>query len=284
MKTYLQAPDFDTPPDGPIVLGHILTNPSKPYESINADDRLEVPKGILYQSTKTGLTASAKWDRELKVGIWAQILEGAYGGGIGTKNSKGTDDSLAVNALETSFIWPALAATKQYFKDSLNLPGVREFLQGSRYKKPVYMVVGLKIARKGASMTSESTSEHDTKASLMVDGKIAGGVPAEVGPQVARKSTHENSTSFEDSDDFVLAYRLRKIACSKVGKIQDEDYNKGALYGLEGESVDDGAAQNIQFVIDEEDLDSQKVGEFTSVQIMDEDDSEDCFFIILPTL
>ena len=272
-KTYFLTPDFDSPPDGPIMLGHLLTDPDEPLEALNPDDRIALPEGIYFKTTKKGLTTTAKWNRELKVGLWAQILEGAIGGGIGIKNSKGTDDNLAVNAMETTFIWPAPAATKKYIKESLLLPGVKSYIEGSQYKHPVYMVVGLKIARKGASLTSETSKSHEEKAALMVDGKAAG-VAAEVGPQYARKSTDKESITFEDTDDFVFAYRLRKIVCSKDGTFRDEAFDTGALFDSEGAKTGD---DTIPFVVGKEDVTGEDLDGFGYIKILDEKDVDDDF-------
>lgn len=113
---YFIAPDFACPPNTAMLLGHILTDPALPYESLNTDSLIPAPSSITLITTKTGFSATGSQLSSGKFGIWAQILEGAYGGGVGHNFDNSQDIEFEIDEIETSFIKPAGKETKEYMR------------------------------------------------------------------------------------------------------------------------------------------------------------------------
>jgi hypothetical protein len=247
---YFIAPDFDCPPNTAILLGHILTDPTLPYEPLNADALMPPTPSIVINTTKTGFSATRSQLSSGKFGIWAQILEGAYGGGVGHNFDNSQDIEFHIDEIETSFIKPAGIETKQYIKTCVEDEDVLAYFKGSIFKKSVYIIVGLKIA-KGAKVSIGSERSRETTAKAMVDG-TAGGFPFKAGPQAEVKGERKGSTKWKDEKSFVFAYRLR--TCMKGKIVKDVEFNKGAFLDLESSTGGKGDKE-LHFLVDEEDVD-----------------------------
>ncbi len=96
---------------------------------------------------------------------------------------------------------------------SMNSAGVKNFSEAGRYKKPVYLITGLKIAR-GASKIGSETVGCGGKGKLGFDG-TSYEVPVTVGPKVKVSSSKTNAVCFEGAEGFAFAIRLRKIKYKK---------------------------------------------------------------------
>jgi hypothetical protein len=199
---YFIAPDFDCPPNTAILLGHILTDPSLPYESLNTDSLSPPLPSVTLTTTKTGFSATRSQLNSGKFGIWAHILDGADGGGVGHNFDNSQDIEFEIDEIETSFIKPAGNETKEYMRTCVAGEDVQQFFEGSRFRKSVYMIVGLKIA-KGIRMSKGSERSRKTIAKLMVDG-TAGGIPLKVGPQAEVKGGRTESTEWKDEKALFL--------------------------------------------------------------------------------
>ncbi|KAH7410616.1 hypothetical protein BKA64DRAFT_661347 [Cadophora sp. MPI-SDFR-AT-0126] len=267
-KTYFLAPDFDCPPETAIKLGQIIAEPSTPYESLNADDLIPVPSSLIISTSKTGFTARRSQVRSGKCGIWAQLLEGAYGGGVGFNVGNSQDGEFSIDEVETTFIKPSGAATQDYLRKSLESEGVRGYLEGSRFRKSVFIIVGLKIA-KGAKVHTGSARSKDGVANLMVDGTGAG-LPVKVGPEVEAKVGMDESMEWKDEKSFVFAYRLRKVTCKKGKLAEDTAFNKGAF--LDGEKKAREEETELHYLIEDEDTDEAPDGMSLKTTVADEDD------------
>jgi hypothetical protein len=274
-KSYLLVRDFDNAPDDAIQLGHVLSDPLDPLFSLNADDRLEVPSPILKTSSKTGFTATRGQVRDGKFGIWAQILEGTtFGGSVNFSHIK--NDTYTIEKVDTSFMWLAPAAAKSYIQQSVDLMGVKRFLAAGRFRKPVYMITGIKVAR-GVSVNCEDKGEKGGTVKAMVDG-TGMGIPLKAGPEAEVSSKKVKDTAFEGSDDFVFAYQLRKITCSKKKPLKDEGYAKGAMF--DAGSTESKAGLPLEISVAGEDV----VGGDVGAQVISFDDEidgeDDCFAIV----
>lgn len=128
---------------------------------------------------------------------------------------------------------------EDYLQKCVEAGPVRRFLEKSRYRKPIYIVTGIKTVTGAKAKTLKSKSIQGSLG-LDVDGTIwsAGMVPIGGGPGISGTSSRSKATSWEESSDFVLAYKVRKVKVSKVGKVsRDEDYKTGAMldeYGRAG--------------------------------------------------
>lgn len=103
----------------------------------------------------------------------------------------------------------------------------------------MYIITGLKIVS-GARAKSSQDEAIGGSLSLDVDGTIwSGGIaPISIGPAVEGKARTKKGVSWDESSDFVLAFRLRKILVSKKSGTtrKDEDYKSGAMLEENGET------------------------------------------------
>ncbi|KAF4627637.1 hypothetical protein G7Y89_g10520 [Cudoniella acicularis] len=139
------------------------------------------------------------------------------------------------------------------------------------------MITGVKVAR-GASVNYEDTGEKGGVVKAMVDG-TGMGIPVKAGPEVEVSSKKVKDTAFEESDDFVFAYQLRKITCSKKKPLKDEAHNKGAMF--EAGTTKSPAGVPLEISMAETDVVGGDVGADEVIHIQDEIDGEDDFCAII---
>ena len=231
-KTYFLAPNFDYPPSSNISLGRIWTDPSDPGTCINPDGPLPFPSNMQVQhGHKTDWRNKTGGQHKGVIGIWARFLQ-VVGidaeASVTWQNSNG--DTYEFKRLDTEFIDP----TTEFYTQSVLAPSVAEYIIETKFKKSIYMITGVKIAR-GADVEQARSKEAGTHLKAGVDGTTAGS-PVAVGPEVTISSSNSETTSSKGSSDFVFAYRLREIYYSK-GKVKHREHNKGALQDLGGSST-----------------------------------------------
>lgn len=137
--------------------------------------------------------------------------------------------------------------TEQFFpKDSyiqkcVEADPVRRYLEKARYSKPIYVITGIKTVH-GAKAKSVKNRAVGGKLRVEVDGTVwsGGTVPVGGGPSTEAQQDNKSGTKFGGSDDFVFAFRVRKVTVElKTGLVKrDEDYKKGAMLDKEGKKLD----------------------------------------------
>jgi hypothetical protein len=120
----------------------------------------------------------------------------------------------------------------EYLKRCVEGAAVRRFLETSRYRKPVFVITGVKIVSgaRGATTTSRAV---DGMVGAQVDGTaLSGGMaPVGGGPEIRYGKATKSAVSWEGSTDFVFAYKVSELRVSKAGEVKRErEYTKGALY------------------------------------------------------
>ena len=165
IKAYFLAPTWDYPPNGPIALGNIIAKPSNPSQPLNATNRLPIPVDSLVQpSVKTDWEWVNDKLRQGKIGIWARFLQAlGIAVDVGVSYDNSNEKTYAFDRMETSMFTP----TEEYVEESMRAPGVVRFIEKSNYKKPVYMITGLRIVH-GARVTSLKGKGHDAQFSVGV--------------------------------------------------------------------------------------------------------------------
>lgn len=128
--------------------------------------------------------------------------------------------------------------TEEFFPDDefvrkivQTTPAVRSHLEKSRFRKPVYIIVGIKRVT-GASVTSVVRTEYVGQLDVGMDATLTG-TPASFGPRASLRIGHQDGMSFEDSSDIVFAFRLRKVRVNKKGEVKQYEYNRGSLLGYQ---------------------------------------------------
>ncbi|KAK1842864.1 hypothetical protein CCHR01_14507 [Colletotrichum chrysophilum] len=135
------------------------------------------------------------------------------------------------NALSTfdSLQTVQFVPTLDYLEKCICMEPVKRYLMKSRNRKPVYVITGLKIAV-GAEISSNHTRAIERSFGVEVDATAWGGVPVGVGPEFGIKTETKQKVEWEGTNDFVFAYRLRKVAVKKTDKVKENsDYVKGAM-------------------------------------------------------
>jgi hypothetical protein len=109
-------------------------------------------------------------------------------------------------------------------------------LDKSRYRKPVYIITGLKTVT-GAKAKSYKSHAVGGNLGVEVNGTIWSGGTVLIGggPEVEGKIEKKEGTTWEGSSDFVFAFRVRKVSVEKkTGTVkEDDDYKTGAMLGNE---------------------------------------------------
>ncbi|UPK95395.1 hypothetical protein LCI18_006330 [Fusarium solani-melongenae] len=204
VKTYILAPNQTTAPNDLIRLGHLLDDITdiREFEPLNPDDIVPIDK--TRTNFKIGFTSSRQKLISGEFGVFAKIL-GLIGLGAGARvyDGKDKDSILSCKILETQTFSP----NKAYIEKCMKLPDVDNFMQGAKYKAPVYLVTGLKIGR-GASFQSGSSI---SRGAALEAGISVPGAPVEIGPSAGVHLTRAEGESWEGSTDFVVAYRVKRI-------------------------------------------------------------------------
>ncbi|KAJ5765677.1 hypothetical protein N7520_005236 [Penicillium odoratum] len=141
---------------------------------------------------------------------------------------------------------------------------VQRWLERSRYRKPLYVITGLKTvtgAKTGAKTGATNRIRGGSgNLAVQVDGTVwsGGAVPIGGEPEAEVSITNKAGQKWEGSGDFVLAFRVRRVKVSRKTKelTQDEDYMHGAMLGDEVERK----KENETVIVDEEDVQVNNAG------------------------
>ncbi|KAK8131668.1 hypothetical protein PG984_008106 [Apiospora sp. TS-2023a] len=115
--------------------------------------------------------------------------------------------------------------------------------------------------------------EEASRSRLTGLSGAGGAVPVSGGPGIAGSVSRREVTSWKESSDFVLAYRVRKVMSRKSGPVKSsDDYTKGAMLGNEEVDIQ---TQGFDILVEDTDV-SQGEEEFTPEEVMDGDDSIIC--------
>lgn len=129
---------------------------------------------------------------------------------------------------------------EDYIQRCIEAEAVRRYLDRSRYRKPIYVITGIKTVY-GAKAKSYVSRACSGKLGVSVDGTLWSGatVPVSLEPGVEGNGEAKSGTSWEGSSDFVFAFRVRKIHVNKKTQTADksQDYNKGALLDNKKEKI-----------------------------------------------
>ncbi|KAJ5376404.1 hypothetical protein N7509_013290 [Penicillium cosmopolitanum] len=263
--------DYPPPPTGPIKLGNLITSLQKPEQPLFTA-ALPTESGI-FSSDKKNVTFSSERMRAGKFGILTQFLS-VLGFGIDLEGGleKSDEESFRFESLTTTQFVPRPAYIQEECIDAS--PAVQRWLERSRYRKPLYLIVGLKVvhgAKTGHSQTGRGIS-GDIGAT--VDGTVWSGgvVPVSGGPKVGLTHSRKNGVHWEDGGDFVLAFRVRKIKVArKTNEVREAvDYKQGAMLGNEPEVVE--GPKPILILEEEELVVHDGDGDWTRMQLAEGDE------------
>lgn len=290
MKTYFLVPHFDCHPDGPLVLGSVLSDPLDPEGSLTVP--LPIAESEIRMSTQTNVEERLRRHRALGGGVFLRFLEWT-GIGVSGSSDKSHDRLANFAKLETRTFKPS----DDYVRQSIEAPQIQRYLTSHWVTKPVYMVTSVKIAY-GASVRESVGRGKGGKGFVGIDGNLVGGVPAAVGASMQGLSEDGRAIEFKESTPFVFAYGLRQIRYSK-GAYSDRPFRNGALHGVRDDQDDKtkdggepaGAGEAVVFIeLDEDDVtgedigkDALRVDDMGSGDENDDNDDMDCELIMPST-
>ncbi|RFU35432.1 hypothetical protein B7463_g888, partial [Scytalidium lignicola] len=251
------APTWDYPPGGPIKLGNVITSVKKPERPLYT---APLPTDAeVFSTEQRRVEFSEEKLRAGQLSIFTTFLS-VLGAGV-----DGDKDLYAFDRLETTQFFP----NETYLQKCIEAEPVHRYLDKSRYRKPIYVITGLKTVT-GARAKSLRARTVSGSFGVEVDGTVwsGGSVPVGGGPHIGGKKETKIATSWEGSSDFVFAFRVRKVLVErKMGTVKkDEDYKTGAMLEDKIEEMD--APEFC--IVTEEDPDAEEEG-FLKEELMDGD-------------
>lgn len=256
---YHIAPNFTIPPieaGGVLTLGSIIAGIGSADEPLNDNCRLRIPQEQLFCSHQSGFTATRSRMTSGEYGVWAKIagVDGV-GGELSWAPERTAEDVYRFRSIDTIYFNPS----QKYLEESMKQDDVHDYIVGSGFD-PVYVVTGLKTAR-GPAVRMFRSKSRNAKVEMGVQGPT--GLPIELGPRFNISREARQEMGFEDSTDFIVGIRVRKVMYKKhwltraPGTFAAAEYNKGAtmvdedFVEDEGEIVDLGDTSDGETEVEE---------------------------------
>ncbi|KAM0442275.1 hypothetical protein ACHAQK_004607 [Fusarium lateritium] len=201
---YFYAPTWDYPAEGPIKLGNVLSSVKKPH----------LPLFTAPPSDETGIFKTEKKSVEytkekLKSGRFSILTKFlsvfGFGVDVGAEVERSDEELFKFDTLETTQFIP----TSTYLQGCIESEEIRRWLEKSRYRKPLYVITGLKVVTGAEANTAKSRT-------------VGGNLSAEV-------DGSKQGVKWEGGN-FVFAFRVSKVRVAKTGEVASEkEFNKGAM-------------------------------------------------------
>lgn len=226
---YFLAPTRHLPPNGPVALGNIVSDPRAPEIALNST----VPQAIrglkVHETTELSQSRSLGQSTIIRPSVWAKFVDATGNVNIGTdfasNFSSGSSSSYAFDKIVTQEIFPDLEAVRAIFSDQQ----VQDSIKNSRWQSSAFMIVGLQIAY-GAEVVVTADRERGIQLQTGVDLTPAS-IPISVGAGLDFSKTPSESLSTRYADPFIFAYRLRQIMYRRKKVTEQKLYDKGDLFG-----------------------------------------------------
>ncbi|KAK2772559.1 hypothetical protein CKAH01_13939 [Colletotrichum kahawae] len=257
--TYHVVPRFDiAAKGGALELGTVVDGLLS-LRPLNREQIIPIRPGLRYPPvTHVGFAETRSRLREGHGGIWAKALvfQGAGASADGSVQNE-SQSSVTCDALVTTYFDP----DPDYVAQSLAVKRVDQYFVGSGYEEDVYLITGLKVAKKlrYASTTSAAKAGN---AEVGVQEPNTG---TQVGAGAGGTANDGHSIEFE-VDDIVVGFRVSRYAYvpasinpfSKKKKLVGEDYLKNARMHGEGKDEIKAPQATYERIPIEEEQDAQK--------------------------
>ncbi|KAK1238466.1 hypothetical protein MKX07_006612 [Trichoderma sp. CBMAI-0711] len=234
------------PPEGPLCLGSIIRSPSTPQYPLNGGSVVAVPNAYPpFVETEFKKTVTSEKGMSLEFHGHSQgpaTRKIPIGFEINSRRKKKSVKSFAFDTVTTHSFEP----TQEYVQEAIKAPAVQAWLREPKQKfAPVcslYLVTALKIA-KGARIKYSTLQWKTVTGNGGIDGPARATLLSPEGPLT---STNTFEKGFNYEDEFVFAFRVKRL---KIGrKVKVEDYNKGAFLAIGGEADEDGLSVLVEDV------------------------------------
>ncbi|KAI8712721.1 hypothetical protein NCS52_01370900 [Fusarium sp. LHS14.1] len=226
---YFYAPTWDYPPGGPIKLGNVITSAKNPHRPLFCSPPPE--ESDVFKTEKKSVQYTKEKLRRGRFSILTKFLSVlGLGIDIGAEIDRSDEETFVFDTLETTQFIP----TQSYLQTCVEAENVRHFLKLSEYKKPVYIITGLKVVTGAQANTIKSRSVGGS-VGVEVDATVWTAVPIGGGPGVEAEVGNKVSTKWEGSSDFVFGFRVSKVRVGEgTGQVLSEkDHRKGAMFERE---------------------------------------------------
>jgi hypothetical protein len=201
------------------------------------EHRAAVPDDEIYPpTTQDGFDVTRSKLLTGDFGVWAKALGlSGVGGGAGAGAEKSAYESVSCTSVVTFYFDP----DDDYVSRCLAAKPIKDYMTGSgKNRAPVFLLTGLKVAKKLKFHTEESRRAH---AELEASGS-APQATVELGANANLASEKAKALSFE-TGDIVVGFRVAKYQLEKpslFGKKKDEEKKPvGRLYIEGAEMLDD---------------------------------------------
>lgn len=155
------------------------------------------------------------------------------------------------------------------------------FLEKSRYRKPVYLVTGLKIARGVKLARSVKLDAVGAEVSAEVDAGVWTGVPVSGGPEVGVTRGRREGVTWEGDgpeNDFVFASRVWKVKVRKNtagNEAYGKPYKTGAMLDNDAIGNCDVSQPSLVVLQDDDDVFPEQ-NEFLMEELWEQDELVVC--------
>ncbi|KAF5565549.1 hypothetical protein FNAPI_1592 [Fusarium napiforme] len=214
VKEYFLAPHFDAPapPRGLIKLGTVLSNLWQ-FHPCNLGRLQPIPDSQLHpvETQDSGASLGADWP----------------GPRAPSRHPEGDYKLISCEQLDTLGFTP----TESYVKDTIENLDDECLKPSSRFKRPVYMVTGLKIAR-GAKYSSRVSS----RAVVGRDFSVPRNPLVSLAVSFSHHSESVMESSWSSLVDFIVAFKVVQVWINHKGEVKFEEYNKKAVMEFEPSS------------------------------------------------
>ncbi|KAJ5494664.1 hypothetical protein N7463_010751 [Penicillium fimorum] len=237
---YFYAPTWDIPPPptGPIQLGNVLTSLRTPDQPIYTAT-LPNSDSDVFSSEKKNVTFSRERHRGGNFSILTRFMAAVLGVGVdvGVEVDRSENEVLTFDTITTTQFIPSTVYIQEKCIDTS--AAVRRWLERSRYRKPLYVITGIKVVMGAKMGKSETVSKTSGNLGISVDGTVCSGgvVPIGGGPGIEGTRSRKMGLEWEDGGDFVLAFRVKrfKVGRKNLDVTREDDYRKGAMLGVGAE-------------------------------------------------
>jgi hypothetical protein len=188
---------------------------------------------MIERSYQEGVKQGCSFSLGTSFGIWASADLLPVQGNNGAQRQSTSAASWNFAQLESQIFTPRL----DYVAEALKSQTVVDQIKRSKFnfRKRLYMVVGVRIAR-GAGKSAQTSRSFGLSAGIGIDPAFLGGLPITAGVEGSFDRSAAQTESFQGSSDFVYAYRLFEIYYGK--QVSYRPYTGGETYDLEGCGAD----------------------------------------------
>lgn len=202
----LQDPTY--PAETLVRLGQLIHDPRHPAERVGREPLEFGPGDTVHElCTETNFTYAQLTHRRFDIGLGATIMS-FLPFGIRGQYSASDGKLFEIERVESRLLEPS----DSYVQKTLTKPSVREYLAAKYYKKPLYMIVGVKVGRnarilQGRFNLTGGTVSADVPISLS-------GIPVDPSVDASITTSRFQGVQRQLPDSFVFAYRLREVRYS----------------------------------------------------------------------